>query len=268
MKQYLSLLNELYTKAVNLNEYRENRTKIATSSIFGHQMSFDLGKGLPLLTTKKLYLKAIIHELLWFISGSTNIKYLNDNDVHIWDAWAKDNGELGPIYGKQWRQWCGNDGKIVDQLTNVIEEIKTNPYSRRLIVSSWNVSELNDMTLMPCHLLFQFYVDKGKLSCQLYQRSADVFLGVPFNIASYSILTYMVAQQCNLKPGKFIWTGGDCHLYFNHLAQARMQLKRTPLLLPKLTFKRKPDSLFEYKYEDIDIENYVYYPSIKADVAI
>lgn len=247
---------------------KSDRTGTGTLSVFAYQMRFDLNEGFPLVTTKKLSLRSIIHELLWFLQGDTNIRYLHDNKVTIWDEWADQNGDLGPIYGKQWRAWPTLEGGTVDQMTELLSQIKTNPDSRRLIVSAWNVGELKKMALAPCHLLFQFYVANKKLSCQLYQRSADSFLGVPFNIASYSLLTSMIAQQCDLGVGEFIWTGGDCHLYSNHIDQAKLQLTRDPFPLPKLHFKRKPASLFDYQYDDIEILDYKAHPHIKAEVAV
>lgn len=264
MQQYLDFLRHIRDHGIQKN----NRTGIDTRSVFGYQMRFDLSKGFPLVTTKKLSLRSIIHELLWFLQGNTNIKYLHDNQVTIWDEWADVNGELGPIYGKQWREWKTSDNKVIDQISEVIQQIKTNPDSRRLIVSAWNVGELSKMKLPPCHLLFQFYVGNGKLYCQLYQRSADAFLGVPFNIASYALLTFMVAQQCDLQVGEFIWTGGDCHIYFNHLEQINLQCSRTPFPLPQLHLKRKPNSIFDYHYEDFEILNYQAHPHIKGEVAI
>ena len=231
-------------------------------------MRFNLAEGFPLVTTKKLHTRSIIHELLWFLKGDTNIAYLNAHGVSIWDEWANEHGDLGPVYGKQWRSWPTADGQTIDQLSQLIHQIKTNPDSRRLIVSAWNVGELDKMALMPCHALFQFYVADGRLSCQLYQRSADAFLGVPFNIASYAMLTHMVAQQCDLTPGEFIWTGGDCHLYLNHREQAQIQLERTPLPPPQFKLRQKPASLFEYAYEDFVFENYLAAPAIKAPIAV
>lgn len=264
MQQYLDFLQHIKTQGVP----KKDRTGVGTLSCFGYQMRFDLKKGFPLLTTKKLSLKSIIYELLWFLNGDTNVKYLQDHQVSIWNAWADEKGNLGPIYGKQWRAWPTADGKSIDQLKEVVAQIKENPNSRRLIVNAWNVGELSKMALPPCHLLFQFYVANGALSCQLYQRSADVFLGVPFNIASYSLLTHMIAAQCDLDVAEFIWTGGDCHLYKNHCEQADLQLTRKPLQLPKLRFKRKPPSLFEYAFEDFEIINYEAYPHIKAEIAV
>jgi len=237
-------------------------------SVFGHQMRFPLADGFPLLTTKKLHTRSIIHELLWFLKGDTNIGYLRDNGVTIWDEWADAEGNLGPVYGAQWRSWPTPDGQHIDQITRVVEDIRRSPDSRRLIVSAWNVGELPHMALPPCHALFQFYVAEGRLSCQLYQRSADIFLGVPFNIASYALLTHMVAQQTDLEPGEFIWTGGDCHLYLNHLDQARLQLSRTPRALPRLKLARRPESIFDYRFEDFVIEGYDPWPGIKAPIAV
>lgn len=264
MKTYLGLLEHILQQGAK----KSDRTGTGTLSVFGYQMRFDLSKGFPLVTTKKLHMRSIVHELLWFLRGETNIHYLKENGVSIWDEWADAQGDLGPIYGKQWRSWPKADGSNVDQLSTIIQQIKTNPDSRRLIVSAWNVGELDEMALMPCHALFQFYVADNKLSCQLYQRSADVFLGVPFNIASYALLTHMVAQQCELEVGDFIWTGGDCHLYLNHLEQAKTQLAREPFPLPQLQINRKPDSLFTYHYEDFEFVNYVAHPSIKAPIAV
>ncbi|HAT2122971.1 TPA: thymidylate synthase [Legionella pneumophila] len=264
MKTYLQLLEHILQQGVE----KSDRTGTGTLSVFGYQMRFDLTKGFPLVTTKKLHTRSIVHELLWFLRGDTNISYLKENGVTIWDEWADNNGDLGPVYGKQWRSWPTADGRTIDQLSEIVQQIKNNPDSRRLIVSAWNVGELDKMALMPCHALFQFYVANNKLSCQLYQRSADVFLGVPFNIASYSLLTHMVAQQCNLDVAEFIWTGGDCHLYLNHLEQAQTQLTREPLPLPSLTIKRKPASLFDYVYEDFEFVNYQSHPAIKAPIAV
>lgn len=264
MQTYLKLIERI----LNEGSDKSDRTGTGVLSVFAHQMRFNLAEGFPLVTTKKLHLKSIVHELLWFLSGDTNIAYLNENGVSIWNEWADEAGNLGPVYGHQWRSWPTRDGKSIDQLAQIISEIKTNPTSRRLIVSAWNVGELEHMALPPCHMLFQFYVANGKLSCQLYQRSADVFLGVPFNIASYSLLTHMVAQQCDLDVGEFIWTGGDCHLYQNHLEQARMQLSREPLPLPTLNIKRKPASLFEYCFDDFEFVNYQFHPGIKAPIAV
>lgn len=264
MQTYLNLLRTALTQGVK----KHDRTGTGTLSVFGHQMRFNLAEGFPLVTTKKIHTRSIIHELLWFLKGDTNIAYLNQNGVTIWDEWADANGELGPVYGKQWRNWQTNDGQSIDQLADVVHAIKTNPDSRRLVVSAWNVGELQKMALMPCHVLFQFYVADGRLSCQSYQRSADIFLGVPFNIASYALLTHMVAAQCDLLPGDFVWTGGDCHLYTNHVDQAHLQLTREPLPLPKLVLQRKPPSLFEYTYEDFAFESYQSHPAIKAPIAV
>jgi len=264
MREYLDTLKDILENG----EKKSDRTGTGTISKFGSQMRFDLQKGFPLVTTKKLHLRSIIHELLWFLKGETNIAYLKENKVRIWDAWADENGDLGPVYGKQWRAWETKDGKVIDQISWVINEIKTNPDSRRLIVSAWNVGELAQMKLMPCHLLFQFYVAKGKLSCKLIQRSADFFLGVPFNIASYSLLMHMIAQQCNLDVGEFIWSGGDCHIYSNHIEQVKEQLSRTPFALPVLKVNRKPESIFDYQIEDFEFENYQCHPTIKAEVAV
>lgn len=264
MQTYLNLLSHILNNGVR----KEDRTGTGTIATFGYQMRFDLANSFPLITTKKLHVRSIIHELLWFLSGDTNIKYLQDNNVSIWNEWADKDGNLGPVYGKQWRSWESRDGKVIDQISDVIQQIKTNPDSRRLIVSAWNVGDLDKMALAPCHLLFQFFVANGKLSCQLYQRSADVFLGVPFNIASYALLTHMIAEQCNLKPGEFIWTGGDCHLYVNHIEQTKLQLSRTPLAPPQLKILSKPDSIFNYKYEDFEFINYNPHPTIKAPIAV
>lgn len=247
---------------------KTDRTGTGTRSVFGYQMRFNLQDGFPLLTTKKLHLRSIIHELIWFLNGSTNIKYLKDNDVKIWDEWADSDGNLGPIYGYQWRSWPAPNGEHIDQITQVIEQIKNNPDSRRLIVSAWNVADIPQMKLPPCHAFFQFYVADGKLSCQLYQRSADIFLGVPFNIASYALLTHMVAQQCGLDVGDFIWTGGDCHLYANHAEQVELQLSRTPGPLPQLHIRRRPESIFDYRFEDFEIRDYHPQAHIKAPVAV
>ena len=264
MKSYLDLLDHVLTHGVR----KEDRTGTGTLSVFGHQMRFPLTDGFPLLTTKKLHTRSIIHELLWFLKGDTNIGYLRDNGVTIWDEWADAEGNLGPVYGAQWRSWPTPDGQHIDQITRVVEDIRRSPDSRRLIVSAWNVGELPHMALPPCHALFQFYVAEGRLSCQLYQRSADIFLGVPFNIASYALLTHMVAQQTDLEPGEFIWTGGDCHLYLNHLDQARLQLSRTPRALPQLKLARRPESIFDYRFDDFVIEDYDPWPGIKAPIAV
>ncbi len=264
MRQYLELMRDIKDNGAK----KEDRTGTGTYSVFGRQLRFDLGQGFPLLTTKKLHIRSIIYELLWFLNGDTNIKYLNDNGVSIWNEWADENGELGPVYGHQWRSWPAPEGGTIDQITQVIDQIKNNPDSRRHIVSAWNVAEVNSMALPPCHTMFQFYVAEGRLSCQLYQRSADYFLGVPFNIASYALLVYMVAQQCNLEPGDFVWTGGDVHLYTNHMEQVDRQLDRKPRPLPKLEIKRKPEDIFSYTFEDFEILNYDPYPGIKAPVAV
>lgn len=264
MQQYLDLMRDILENGSR----KTDRTGTGTLSVFGRQMHFDLAKGFPLVTTKRLHLKSIIYELLWFLRGDTNIKYLNDHGVTIWDEWADERGELGPVYGSQWRSWPAPDGKHIDQISNVLEQIRKKPDSRRHLVSAWNPAEVDKMALPPCHALFQFYVADGKLSCQLYQRSADYFLGVPFNIASYALLTQMVAQQCDLQPGSFVWTGGDVHLYTNHLEQVNTQLSRKPYDLPSLVIKRKPETLFEYQFEDFDIINYQYHPGIKAPIAV
>ena len=264
MKVYLDLMRRILDEGVDRND----RTGTGTRSIFGTQMRFDLNKGFPLLTTKKVHLRSIIHELLWFLSGDTNIKYLKDNGVSIWDEWADENGDLGPVYGKQWRSWAAPDGRVIDQISNAVDMIKHNPDSRRIIVSAWNPADVEKMALPPCHALFQFYVANGKLSCLLYQRSCDFFLGVPFNIASYSLLTMMMAKECDLGLGDFVWTGGDTHLYSNHFDQAHLQLSRTPRQLPTMLIKRKAPSIFDYKYEDFELINYDPYPVIKAPVAV
>lgn len=264
MKQYQELLSTI----VETGTKKEDRTGTGTLSLFGYQMRFNLSEGFPLLTTKKLHLRSIIHELLWFLSGDTNIKYLHDNKVSIWDEWADENGDLGPVYGYQWRSWKGADGQTIDQISELIEMIKTNPDSRRLIVSAWNVADIKNMALPPCHALFQFYVADGRLSCQLYQRSADVFLGVPFNIASYALLTMMVAQVTGLEPGDFVHTLGDAHIYLNHLDQTAEQLSRTPRPLPVMKLNKEVTNIFDFKYEDFTLENYDPYPTIKAPIAI
>jgi len=264
MQQYLDLMKDVLANGTT----KTDRTGTGTRSVFGRQMRFDLSKGFPLVTTKRLHLKSIIYELLWFLNGDTNTKYLNDHGVTIWNEWADANGELGPVYGSQWRSWPAPDGKHIDQITQVLEQIRTRPDSRRHMVTAWNPAEVSKMALPPCHALFQFYVADGRLSCQLYQRSADYFLGVPFNIASYALLTHMFAQQCDLVPGEFIWTGGDVHLYLNHLEQVATQLSREPFPLPSLVIKRRPPGLFEYQYEDFEIANYQYHPSIKAPIAV
>ena len=264
MQQYLDLLQHILDNGAP----KTDRTGTGTLSCFGYQMRFDLGKGFPLVTTKRLHLKSIIYELLWFLRGDTNIRYLKEHGVSIWDEWANAEGELGPVYGKQWRNWEGADGKTVDQIAQLIQQIKKTPDSRRLIVSAWNVADLPDMALMPCHTIFQFYVAEGRLSCQLYQRSADVFLGVPFNIASYALLTLMVAQVCGLEPGEFIHTFGDVHLYNNHLEQARLQLSRTPYPLPVMKLNPDVKDIFGFHFEDFTLENYQHHPPIKAPVAV
>ncbi len=264
MQQYLDMMRLVRDTGAR----KEDRTGTGTLSVFGHQMRFDLGEGFPLVTTKKLHLRSIIHELLWFLSGDSNIRYLRENGVSIWDEWADENGDLGPVYGVQWRSWPTPDGRKVDQIAQIMDQLKNSPDSRRIILSAWNVAEIENMALPPCHCLFQFYVADGKLSCQLYQRSCDIFLGVPFNIASYALLTHMLAQQADLKVGDFIWTGGDCHLYLNHLEQADEQLSREPLPLPTLAIRRRPPSIFDYKFEDFEILNYEAHPHIKAAVAV
>jgi thymidylate synthase len=264
MQQYLNLLKHI----IETGNDKSDRTGTGTRSLFGYQMRFDLNEGFPLVTTKKAHLKSIIYELLWFLQGDTNIAYLKEHNVKIWDEWADENGDLGPVYGKQWRSWEGADGKVVDQISDLVKQIKTNPDSRRLIVSAWNVAELPKMKLMPCHCLFQFYVADGKLSCQLYQRSADVFLGVPFNIASYALLTLMIAQVCDLKPGEFVHSFGDVHLYNNHFEQAQLQLTRTQFPLPQMKINPEVKDIFSFKFEDFELVNYQSHPAIKAPVAI
>jgi thymidylate synthase len=264
MRQYLDLMRHVQQHGSE----KTDRTGTGTRSVFGYQMRFDLQQGFPLVTTKKLHLKSIIHELIWFLNGSTNIQYLKENGVSIWDDWADADGNLGPIYGYQWRNWPAPNGEHIDQIAQVMQQIKHNPDSRRMIVSAWNVGDIPQMKLPPCHALFQFYVADGKLSCQLYQRSADIFLGVPFNIASYALLTHMMAQQAGLAVGDFIWTGGDCHLYSNHMEQVAEQLARAPLTLPQLLIKRKPASIFDYKFDDFEIAGYESHPHIKAPVAV
>lgn len=260
--------HELMRHVLKHGAEKSDRTGTGTLSVFGYQMRFDLSEGFPLVTTKKLHLKSIIYELLWFLSGNTNNQWLKERGVSIWDEWAPPNGDLGPVYGYQWRSWPTPNGEHIDQIKEIVHTIKTNPDSRRIIVSAWNVADIPKMALAPCHAFFQFYVADGKLSCQLYQRSADIFLGVPFNIASYALLTHMVAEQCNLQPGEFIWTGGDCHLYSNHLEQVKIQLSRTPFPLPNLKIHRKPESIFDYQFEDFEILGYQSHPHIKATVAI
>jgi thymidylate synthase len=264
MRQYLDLMRHVLEHGVE----KSDRTGIGTLSLFGQQMRFRLSDGFPLVTTKKVHLRSIIHELLWFLQGETNIRYLKENGVSIWDEWADENGELGPVYGKQWRSWPTADGRHIDQMQLLLDQIRGNPDSRRLIVSAWNVGELDQMALMPCHAFFQFYVAQGHLSCQLYQRSADIFLGVPFNIASYALLTMMIAQATDLKPGDLVWTGGDCHLYNNHLDQARLQLTRTPRPLPTMTLNPAVKDLFAFRYEDFELTGYDPHPHIKAPVAV
>lgn len=264
MKQYLDLMRHVLENGTE----KEDRTGVGIKSVFGYQMRFDLQKGFPAVTTKKLHFKSIVHELLWFLSGETNIQYLKDNKVRIWNEWADDEGNLGPVYGKQWRNWETKDGRHIDQIATLIENIEKDPYSRRLIVNAWNVGELDKMALPPCHMMFHFNVANGKLSCQLYQRSADVFLGVPFNIVCYSMLTHMIAQQCDLEVGEFIWTGGDVHIYSNHMEQVQLQLSRDPKPLCEFKILRKPESIFDYKYEDFEFDNYEHHEAIKAPVAI
>ncbi len=262
--QYEDFMRHVFTHGVA----KGDRTGTGTRSIFGHQMRFDLNEGFPLITTKKVHLKSIVLELLWFLRGDANARWLQTRGVTIWDEWAREDGDLGPVYGVQWRSWPTADGAHIDQITEVVKQLKTNPDSRRIIVSAWNVGELSKMALMPCHALFQFYVADGKLSCQLYQRSADIFLGVPFNIASYALLTHMLAQQCDLAVGDFIWTGGDCHIYDNHVEQVTTQLARTPFAYPSLNIKRRPESIFDYEFEDFEFVDYQHHPAIKAPVAV
>jgi thymidylate synthase len=264
MQQYLQLLQHI----IDHGTEKSDRTGTGTKSVFGYQVRFDLQKGFPMVTTKKLHVKSIVHELLWFLKGETNVAYLKENGVSIWNEWADENGELGPVYGKQWRSWEGANGKTIDQVSDLIKQIKTNPDSRRLIISAWNVADLPEMALMPCHALFQFYVADGKLSCQLYQRSADVFLGVPFNIASYALLTMMVAQVCDLEYGDFIHSFGDVHLYNNHVEQAQLQLTRTPFDLPQMKLNPSVKNIFDFSFEDFTLENYQSHPAIKAPVAV
>jgi thymidylate synthase len=264
MKVYLDLMRRIRDTGAR----KADRTGTGTLSLFGEQMRFDLSQGFPLVTTKKIHLRSVIGELLWFLRGDTNVAWLKEQGVSIWDEWADENGELGPVYGKQWRAWPAPDGRSIDQISQVVAQLRSNPDSRRIIVSAWNVGELDQMKLMPCHAFFQFYVAEKKLSCQLYQRSADFFLGVPFNIASYALLTHMLAQQCDLGVGDFVWTGGDCHLYLNHLDQVKEQLGREPLPLPQLLLRRRPPSIFDYQYEDFEIVNYQFHPAIKAPVAV
>jgi len=264
MQQYLSLMRQVRENGVK----KEDRTGTGTLSMFGHQMRFDLSEGFPVVTTKKLHLRSIFHELLWFLRGDSNIQYLKDNGVSIWDEWADENGDLGPVYGVQWRNWPTPDGGSVDQISQIMQQLREDPDSRRIILSAWNVGEIANMALPPCHCLFQFWVAEGKLSCQLYQRSCDIFIGVPFNIASYALLTHMLAQQADLGVGDFVWTGGDCHLYSNHIEQADEQLQREPLPLPRLAIKRRPPSIFDYEFEDFEILNYESHPHIKAAIAV
>jgi thymidylate synthase len=264
MRAYLEMLEHVLAHGAR----KADRTGTGTLSVFGHQMRFDLAQGFPLVTTKRVHTKSILYELLWFLRGETNVRWLQERGVTIWDEWADEEGELGPVYGKQWRSWGTPDGRHIDQMARVVEQLRSEPDSRRIIVSAWNVGELDQMALAPCHAFFQFYVAGGRLSCQLYQRSCDLFLGVPFNIASYALLTHMIAQQCDLLPGDLVWTGGDCHLYLNHLEQARLQLSREPFALPSLTLRRRPASLFEYEFEDFEITGYQHHPAIKAPVAV
>ncbi|MCC7200843.1 MAG: thymidylate synthase [Gammaproteobacteria bacterium] len=264
MKQYLDLMRHVREHGTR----KMDRTGTGTLSVFGHQLRFDLADGFPLVTTKRVHIKSIVLELLWFLRGETNVAWLRERGVTIWDEWADAQGELGPVYGKQWRSWPTPDGGSIDQVSRVVEQLRRDPDSRRIIVSAWNVGELDRMALAPCHAFFQFYVADGRLSCQLYQRSADIFLGVPFNIASYALLTHMLAQQCDLLPGEFIWTGGDCHLYLNHLEQAELQLSREPLPLPRLNIRRRPPSIFDYEFDDFEIVGYQHRAAIKAPVAV
>jgi thymidylate synthase len=259
---------ELLRKTRDCGTRKADRTGTGTLSLFGEQLRFDLSASFPLVTTKKIHLRSVIYELLWFLRGETNVAYLREHGVSIWDEWADEHGELGPVYGKQWRRWGTADGREIDQVSAVVRQLRTDPNSRRMLVSAWNVGELERMALAPCHVLFQFYVAVGRLSCQLYQRSADVFLGVPFNIASYALLTCMLAQQCDLTPGEFIWSGGDCHLYLNHLEQAELQLSRAPFPPPQLRLRRRPASMFEYQFEDFEFLNYQHHPAIKAPIAV
>jgi len=264
MKAYLDMMRQVRDTGAR----KGDRTGTGTLSLFGCQMRFDLAQGFPLVTTKKIHTRSVICELLWFLRGDTNVAWLREHGVSIWDEWADEKGELGPVYGKQWRAWLAPDGRTVDQISQAVEQLRKNPDSRRIIVSAWNVGELEQMALMPCHAFFQFYVANGRLSCQLYQRSADIFLGVPFNIASYALLTHMLAQQTDLAVGELVWTGGDCHLYLNHLEQANLQLQRAPYPLPRLEIRRRPASIFDYQYEDFEIVNYQFHPAIKAPVAV
>ncbi|PWW36015.1 MULTISPECIES: thymidylate synthase [Paenibacillus] len=264
MKNYLDLLQDILDTGV----HKGDRTGTGTQSVFGRQLRYDLSEGFPLVTTKRIHLKSVIHELLWFLSGDTNISYLKENGVKIWDDWADENGDLGPVYGSQWRTWEAPNGEKIDQIAAVIDSIKNNPDSRRHLVSAWNVAEINNMKLPPCHFAFQFYVAEGKLSCMLTMRSVDTFLGLPFNIASYALLTHMIAQQCDLEVGEFIWSGGDVHIYSNHVEQVKTQLEREPFALPKLVIKRKPASIFDYTFDDFEFENYQHHPGIKAPIAV
>jgi thymidylate synthase len=264
MKQYLDLLRLVLDQGAP----KTDRTGTGTRAVFGHQMRFDLGAGFPLVTTKKLHLKSIVHELLWFLRGETNVAYLREHGVTIWDEWADAEGELGPVYGVQWRHWRAAEGRTIDQIATAVDLLERDPHSRRIVVSAWNVGELDRMALTPCHALFQFFVADGRLSCQLYQRSADIFLGVPFNIASYALLTHMMAEQTGFEVGEFVWTGGDCHLYSNHLEQARLQIGRAPLPPPRLVIRRRPASIFEYRSEDFEFEGYEAHPAIKAPIAV
>lgn len=264
MKVYLDCMRHVRAHGAR----KTDRTGTGTLSVFGHQMRFDLAAGFPLVTTKKIHTRSVVHELLWFLRGETNVRYLRENGVTIWDEWADENGELGPVYGKQWRDWVAPDGRHIDQIANVVAQLRGNPDSRRIIVSAWNVGELEQMRLAPCHAFFQFYVANGRLSCHLYQRSADLFLGVPFNIAGYALLTHMLAQQTDLAPGELVWTGGDCHLYLNHLEQVDVQLTRTPFPPPRLEFRRRPRHIFDYVFEDFEFVNYQCHPSIRAPVAV
>jgi thymidylate synthase len=264
MRQYLDMMRHVLEHGAR----KTDRTGTGTRAVFAWQMRFDLTAGFPLVTTKKLHTKAIVHELLWFLRGDSNVRYLRDNGVTIWDEWADESGELGPVYGVQWRSWRAADGRTIDQIAQTVELLRSDPHSRRIVVSAWNVGELERMALTPCHAMFQFYVADGRLSCHLYQRSADIFLGVPFNVASYALLTHMLAQQCDLEIGEFVWTGGDCHLYSNHLEQARLQLTRAPLPLPRLVLRRRPESIFAYRYDDFEFEGYEAHPSIKAPIAV
>ena len=264
MKQYLDLMQRVLDQGMR----KEDRTGTGTLSLFGYQLRFDLSGGFPAVTTKKLHFKSIIHELLWFLTGDTNVRYLNERGVSIWDEWADENGDLGPVYGVQWRSWPTPDGGHIDQIANIMRQLEETPDSRRIILSAWNVAEIDNMALPPCHCLFQFWVAEGKLSCQLYQRSCDVFLGVPFNIASYALLTHMVAQQTDLEPGDFVWTGGDCHIYSNHLEQVRLQLTREPYPLPRLVIHRRPPTLYDYSFDDIEVVDYQHHPFIKFAISV